>query len=88
MGKPSIKIPRTPGNSHRANAGGIPSRVGDGTLKKSGALSFGNGAPRGRGGRGSAGTGGFGGSVGNSGGPGWKGPGGPMSNSSGFREKH
>ena len=84
---PGIKIPKSAeGTSFRRNAGGKPSTVGGGTIKKSGALSYGNGKPRSSGGGARGSTRHFGESVGNSGGPSWRGPSGPMS-SMGFREK-
>ena len=85
---PAMKIPKNPGtvSDRRQSAGGVPSRVGGGTIKNKGALSFGNGRPRSGGGGATGSTKGFGGSVGNSGGPGFSGPKGPMSSSGGFRE--
>ena len=83
---PAMKIPKNPGtvSDRRQSAGGVPSRVGGGTIKNKGALSFGNGRPKSSGGGKASGTH-FGGSAGNSGGPGWGGPGGAM-HANGFRE--
>lgn len=45
MKKPSISIPKSnQGESFRTNAGGVPSRVGGGTLKKGGFKGGGRGS--------------------------------------------